>query len=78
MTRGSLRAADWLSLAAAPVFALMALVSAVGGGGREALLCSEMGASPLGGMVAMYLLMAVFHLAPWLRLATRRSLAAVD
>ena len=74
----SLGAADWLSLAAAPTFLLMALITAIGGNSREALLCGEMGASPLSGMAPMYLLMAAFHFAAWLRLSTRRSLAAAD
>jgi hypothetical protein len=65
--------ADWLHLAAAPAFALMALVTGVSGGEAD-VLCSAMGASPLAGMVPMYLLMSVFHAAPWLRLiAGRRS-----
>ncbi len=53
-----------LSLAAAPTFASMALVTGVLG--STDMLCSS--ASPLNGMVLMYLLMAAFHLAPWLRL----------
>ncbi len=57
-------AADWLSLAAAPTFAAMALVTAVSGGD---MLCA---ASPTGGMVPMYALMSVFHVGPWLRLLT--------
>lgn len=57
----------FLSLAAAPTFAIMALLTAVLGGGPLDTLC---GASPLTGMVAMYMLMSVFHLAPWLRLIT--------
>ena len=60
--------ADWLSLAAAPTFALMALVTALFGTGAPDMLCSTMHPSPLGGMVPMYLLMSAFHLAAWLRL----------
>jgi len=65
------RAADWLYLAAAPTFALMALLTGVLGGPADAL-CSN-GASPLVGMTPMYLLMSAFHLAPWLRLFARRE-----
>jgi len=52
-------AADWLCLAAAPTFALMALLTA-------------QGASPLGGMVPMYVLMSAVHSAPWLKLISSR------
>jgi hypothetical protein len=62
-------AADWLSLAAAPTFAIMALLTGVLGGGPLDMLCS---ASPLSGMVTMYLLMSAFHSAPWLKLIARR------
>ena len=64
-------AADFLTLAAAPTFAVMALLTCVLGGPADAL-CSIAGASPLGGMVPMYLLMSAFHLAPWLKLIGRR------
>jgi hypothetical protein len=63
-------AADFLYLAAAPTFAIMALLTSVLGGGAVEALCS--GASPLSGMVPMYLLMSAFHLAPWLKLISRR------
>jgi len=62
------RAVRWLSLAAAPTFAIMALVTGVLGGGPSDALCSLAGMSPLGGMMPMYLLMSAFHLAPWLKL----------
>lgn len=63
-------AAGWLSLAAAPTFAIMALMTAVIGGGAPEALCSS--ASPLSGMVPMYLLMSAFHSAPWLKLIAKR------
>ena len=64
-------AADWLSLAAAPTFAVMALVTAAGGGPIDMLCSSGPGASWLGGMVPMYLLMSAFHMGPWLKLIAR-------
>jgi hypothetical protein len=64
----ALGATDWLCLAAAPTFAVMALLTAVFESGGLGLLCAGGGAWPLGGMVPMYLLMTAFHLAPWLRL----------
>jgi hypothetical protein len=63
--------ADRLGLAAAPTFAIMALITAAGG--EPQLLCSAAHlASPLGGMVPMYLLMSAFHSGPWLRLVSGR------
>jgi hypothetical protein len=68
-------AADLLSLAAAPTFAIMALLTGVLGGGPLDVLCSAApDASPLTGMLLMYLLMSAFHSAPWLKLiSSRRS-----
>ncbi len=63
---GALWAADGLALAASPTFAIMALLTAVWGGGPAEMLCSAV--SPLSGMVTMYLLMSAFHAAPWLKL----------
>jgi hypothetical protein len=69
----ALGAAGWLSLAAAPTFAIMALLTAVLGGGAPDMLCSAMQQGPpLGGMVPMYVLMSAFHSAPWLKLISRR------
>ena len=68
----SLRAADWLGLAAVPTFALMALLNGVFGGDPMDMLCSAVhGASPLSGMALMYVLMSVFHSAPWLKWIAR-------
>jgi hypothetical protein len=72
-----LGAADWLCLAAAPTFAIMALLTGVLGGGQMAMMCSTApDASPLSGMAAMYLLMSAFHSTPWLRLISRRRSGA--
>ena len=67
----------FLSLAAAPTFAIMALFTAMAGRGASDILCSA-GASPLGGMIPMYLLMSAFHSAPWLRLITKASRNLVE
>ena len=62
-----------LSLAAAPTFLIMALLTGVNAGGMPDGLCSAAhDASPLTGMVPMYLLMSAFHLKPWLRLLSSR------
>ncbi len=65
-----MRAAHALHFAAAPSFAVLALLNS--GAGTE-MLCLH-AAAPLGGMDLMYGLMAVFHLAPWLKLLGRRRL----
>ena len=68
-----LGAADWLSLAAAPTFAIMALLTGVLDRHAPDMLCLTVhGASPLGGMVPMYLAMSVFHLTPWLKVGVFR------
>ena len=68
--------ADWLCLAAAPTFTVMALLTGLQSSGQPDMFCSAMhNASPLGGilggMVPMYVLMAAFHLSPWLKLIAR-------
>jgi len=62
-------AANALRLAAAPTFAVLALLNR--GAGTDVLCLhggSPLGGSSLGGMDLMYGVMCVFHLAPWLRL----------
>ena len=61
--------ADWLALAAAPTFALLALLTFVLDGGGPQMLCFG-GHDPslFSGMIPMYVLMSVFHVGPWLRL----------
>ncbi len=72
----ALGAAGWLGLAAAPTFAAMALLT-YGSGADADMMCSAAhGASPLSGMVPMYLLMSGFHVAPWLRLLSYRRSGA--
>ena len=69
----TLRAADWLYLAAAPTFAIMALLTGVLGGGQPDMLCAAADhPSPLSGMIPMYLLMSAFHSPPWLKLMCSR------
>lgn len=73
---GGLGAAAWLSLSAAPTFAIMALLTSVLGSQGDLLCAATYDASPLSRMVSMYLLMSAFHSAPWLKLiASRRSSA---
>lgn len=58
--------AKGLCLAAAPVFAVMAALTA---GGPMDGMCGHV--SPFAGMAPMYGLMAAVHAAPWLRLLSR-------
>jgi hypothetical protein len=62
--------AIWLHLAAAPGFALMALATMLDAG-PAATMCTDGGWS-LGDMAPMYLLMAAFHLGPWLEMVSGR------
>jgi hypothetical protein len=57
----------------------MALVTGARGGGWPPAVClAAPGASPLSGMAAMYLLMSVFHLPPWLKLIGGRRRHSVS
>jgi hypothetical protein len=47
------RVADWLGLAAAPTFAVMALLSALSDGQTDILCAAMQHASPLGGVPAV-------------------------
>ena len=64
---------NWLTLAASPSFAVMAVVSAAQGASPDAMLCGALqGASPMTGMTAMYVMMGVFHAGPWFGLVGSR------
>ena len=65
---GAETAIDWLRLAAAPAFAIMALLT---GDGSMPMICTT-DTSLLTGMVPMYLLMSIFHTPPWLKLIANR------
>ena len=65
-------AAGWLGLAAAPTFAVMALLTLAPGGDADMICSAAHGAPPLSGMGLMYALMSAFHSAPWLNLIFRR------
>jgi hypothetical protein len=67
--------ASWLGLAAAPTFAIMALWTGLFSGQPDMLCMVMQGSSPMNGMTLMYLLMSLFHTAPWLRLISNRRSA---
>ena len=59
-----------LYLAATPIFAIMAVLTCVGGTSAD-MMCSAT-QWQLGGMVPMYVLMCAFHAGPWLKWIFRR------
>jgi hypothetical protein len=61
-------AATWLGFLASPTFAVMALWTGFLPGLSDMLCINSHGGLPLNGMMAMYALMSLFHLAPWLSL----------
>jgi hypothetical protein len=64
-------AVGWLGLAASPTFALMAWITATEA--PQITICSPgLGVLPINGMAWMYLLMSLFHVSPWLKLASGR------
>jgi hypothetical protein len=61
-----------LYLAAAPTFAIMAVLTCLSGETAEMMCSAAHGAWLLDGMVPMYLLMSAFHSGPWLKRIIRR------
>lgn len=68
----AVRIADGLGLIASPIFAAMAILTNTPAKSPVEAFCSTMHASSLVGMTTMYLLMSVFHVAPWIRLIGAR------
>ena len=67
-------AAGWLALAGSTTFALMAWIAA-NDATPIAFCASASHILPVDGMTTMYLLMSLFHLSPWLKLASGRPWA---
>jgi hypothetical protein len=73
----ALGAAEWMRLAAAPTFAVMAfLTSPVGGSTPDMICAAAPPGSLLNGMSWMYILMCAFNSAPWLKLIFGRRRSA--
>jgi hypothetical protein len=68
---GGRRVASWLGFAASPSFAAMAWV-AVAHASPVGFCAAGSSGLPVDGMGAMYLLMSLFHLSPWLALISGR------
>jgi hypothetical protein len=64
--------ANALTLAAAPIFALLALWIAFAGDRLDMACMGMQNASSLDGMALMYALMSAFHATSWLKLVSRR------
>jgi hypothetical protein len=69
--------AELLSFAAAPTFTIMALLTFVLDNNPPNAFCTAADSVWPLGMAPMYLLMAGFHLVPWLRLISRRRRVVV-
>jgi len=60
-----------LSYAAAPVCLALALATAYFETGMGSACGAMASGSPVGGMATMYMVMAIFHSGPWLRLLSK-------
>ena len=70
----ALDAAGWLSFGGRASLRNHGAAHRLKGAGAPVALCSAAhDAAPLSGMTIMYVLMCVFHLAPWLKLIHRRQ-----
>lgn len=72
-TRKTARFESWLSLAAAPLFGVIALSMWLHDDGLESAVCSMRGSSPFSSMLVMYCLMCVSHAPPWFRFLRNRG-----
>ena len=73
--RHEVGAGNLLCLMASPTFAVMAWLSAAYPG--DAMCTAMQSVLPVDGMTTMYLLMGVFHLPAWFRLATAGRLQPI-
>lgn len=71
--RSARRASHGLHLAAAPVFAVMALATAIAPGAPMDMSCPASHGFAWSGMTVMYALMSAFHAGPWLRMLAARK-----
>jgi hypothetical protein len=66
------RIVAWLRISATPTFAAMAILTRLPSDDGTRMICGVEPSSLLAGMAPMYLLMSLFHSAPWLKLIGNR------